>query len=132
MTSSTSTPFREDLFRVGPDGPALLAGRCPRCGRVTFPAPEMCLDCRGGDIETVELGGEAELLCATAVHMPNRHFPPGHAVGFLVLPPGVRVFAQLRQVDHKPFRSGMPMKLEIAPLWREDDNDVLAYRFVPA
>ncbi|SNR53687.1 Zn-ribbon domain-containing OB-fold protein [Blastococcus mobilis] len=131
-TSTTSTPFREGLFREGPDGPALLAGRCTRCGRVSFPAPDMCLDCRGRELETVELGGEAELLCATTVHMPNRHFPPGHAVGFVVLPGGVRIFTQLRPVEDKPFRSGMPMELEIAPLWREDDADVLAYRFVPA
>jgi uncharacterized OB-fold protein len=128
----TSTPFREGLFREGPDGPALLAGRCTGCGRVSFPVPDMCLDCRDGDIETVEVGGDAQLLCATTVHMPNRHFPAGHAVGFVVLPPGVRIFTQLRPVEGKPFRSGMPVTLEIASLWQEDGADVLAYRFVPA
>jgi len=133
VTSSTSSaPFREGLFREGPDGPVLLGGRCTRCGRVSFPASDRCLQCRGQDIEAVELGRDAELLCATTVHMPNRHFPPGHAVGFVALPPGVRLFTQLRPVDGKPFRSGMPMQLEIAPMWREDDTDVLAYRFVPA
>ena len=130
--STSSTPFREGLFREGPDGPVLLGGRCTGCGRVSFPEPDVCLGCRGRDVETVELGGAAELLCATTVHLPNRHFPPGHAVGFVVLPPGVRLFTQLRPVDGKPFRSGMPMQLEIAPLCRKGDTDVLAYRFVPA
>jgi len=131
-TSTTPTAFREGLFREGPDGPTLLASRCTNCGRVFFPVSEMCLDCRGRGLETVELGGEAELLCATTVRMPNRHFPPGHAVGYVVLPPGLRIFTQLRPVDATPFRSGMPMKLEIAPLWQVGDHDVLAYRFVPA
>jgi uncharacterized OB-fold protein len=123
-----TTPVREGLFREGPDGPTLLAGRCPGCGHTSFPATERCLECHGRDVETVELGGRAELLCATTVHRGSPRFAAGYQVGYVILPGGVRIFAPLAGT---PLEPGTALRLEIAPMWRDGERDVLAYRFVP-
>lgn len=124
-------PVREGLFRESDTGPTLLAGRCGACGRTVFPVTESCLECGHESIETVELGAEGELLCATVVHMGNGRFEPGHSVGYVTMPHDIRVFTQIAVSGDEPLPSGTPMRLEIAPLWREGEQDVLAYRFVP-
>ena len=129
---TTSVPLREGVFRETTAGPTLLAGRCPHCDHTAFPAAEHCPNCRAGDQETVELGAEGELLCATVVHMGNQHFPPGYTVGYVTMPHGVRVFSQLANVGEELPAPGTPMTIEIVPMWHADDHDVVAYRFVPA
>ncbi|PRZ43953.1 putative OB-fold protein [Antricoccus suffuscus] len=129
MTDTISV--REGLFRETNDGPTLLAGRCAQCARTVFPATERCLECGDDSIESVELGAEGELLCATVVHMGNGRFDAGHSVGYVRMPHDIRVFSQITTSGEQPLPSGTPMRLEIAPLWREGEQDVLAYRFVP-
>lgn len=125
-------PVREGFYRDTDDGPSLLAGRCARCSRITFPRTEHCLECGHDAVQPFELGGKGELLCATVVHMGNGRFSAGYGVGYVMMPHGVRVFSQLAapRGDRLP-AAGTPMRLEIAPLWREGEQDVLAYRFVP-
>lgn len=124
-------PVREGLFRETDDGPTLLAGQCAQCGRIVFPATERCLECGHDAIESVELGAEGVLLCATVVHMGNGRFEPGYSVGYVTMPHDIRVFGQITTSGDQPLPFGTPMRLEIAPLWREGEQDVLAYRFVP-
>lgn len=123
--------LRPGLYREGPDGPTLLGSRCRNCQHVHFPAGETCISCRGKDLEVVDLGGEATLFCQTTVHMKTPHFAAGYQVGYVTLPGGKHVFSQLRAVEGKPFKVGMPMKLEFASLWQEDGKDVQCYRFHP-
>lgn len=128
---TTAIPVRDGLFRETGHGPTLLGTRCDRCGRTVFPATERCLECGYDGIQTVELGGEGELLCATVVHMSNGRFAAGYSVGYVTLPGGIRVFTQIAADGEHPLPSGTRMQLEIAPLWHEDGRDVLAHRFVP-
>lgn len=130
MTSAV--PLREGLFREGADGPTLLASKCTACEHVSYPATEQCLKCGNLSTEPIELGGGGELLVATVVHMGNGRFDAGYSVGYVNMPHGVRVFSQLdASADELPL-PGTPMKLEILPMWREGEQDVIAYRFAPA
>lgn len=129
---TAAIPVREGLFRETDDGPTLLAGECGECGRIAFPISERCLECGVDGITIRELGSNGVLLCATVVHMGNGRFEPGYSVGYILMPHGVRVFSQTASDGHAPLASGTPMRLELAPLWRHGEDDVLAYRFVPA
>lgn len=123
--------LRTGLYREKPE-PTLLGSRCRACGHVHFPSTENCVACRSPEVDVVELGADATLFCETTVHMKTPRFAAGYRVGYVTLADGVRVFSQLRAVEGKPLRIGMPMKLEIAPLWQEDGQDIRAYRFYPA
>lgn len=127
-------PLREGLFRETAAGPTLLASRCTACGHTSYPPALRCLDCgREETQETIELGSDGALLCATVVHMGNDRYPPGYTVGYVTMPHGVRVFAQLAIAAGEDVPApGTPMTLEIVPMWRKQEQDVLAYRFVPS
>lgn len=129
---TTPMPLREGLFRETETGPTLLASRCTTCGHLSYPAADWCPECHSDASEIIELGGEGELHAATIVHMGNQRFQPGYAVGYVVMPQGVRIFSQLGVTGDDLPSPGTQMRLEILPLWREDDQDILAYRFVRA
>lgn len=122
---------REGLFRKDGEHAQLLGGRCKACGHVAFPQPSQCLLCRSPEVETYALGGEGELFTFTTVHQRAAHFEPPFTVGYVRMPSGVRVFSQLREIDGVNFEVGMPMRVEIASLWRDEGMDVVGYRFVP-
>lgn len=128
---TNAIPVREGLFRETDHGPTLLAARCELCGRTVFPATEQCLECGHHGVQTVELGGRGELLCATVVHMSNGRFEAGYSVGYVTMPHGIRVFTPIETDREEPLPCGTQMQLEIVPLWRDNDHDVLAHRFVP-
>ena len=123
--------MRSGIFRRTPAGDLLLGARCRRCGMVYFPSPPLCLACSANDLDEIELSRKGELFSHTTVHTRSAHFAPPYSVGYVRLPEGVTVFAPLRTTDDKPLRVGMPMALEIVPLWTEDGKDVLGYRFFP-
>lgn len=124
-------PIREGLFRETDSGPALLAGECAACGRTTFPSTSICLECGGEEVAPVALGAEGDLLCATVVHMGTGGFSPGYSVGYVVMPGGIRVFTQIVGAGEEPLPSGTRMRLQIAPLWPQDEPDILGYHFIP-
>lgn len=131
MTTAT-TPVREGLFRATDEGPTLLASRCASCGRTAFPAKPTCLACGAADPAVVELGAEGSLLCGTTVHMGNSRFQPGYTVGYVTMPHDVRVFTQIQALGGEVPPVGTTMRLELVPMWKEGDDDVVAHRFVPA
>lgn len=132
MSSSTVTvPVREGIFRDTPEGGVLVGQRCTACGQVHFPGGRMCLSCLGESLEPVDLSREGTLFCETTVHMKTAHFNPPYSVGYIALPEGLKVFAPLRSVEGKSFQVGMPMRVELAPMWEEDGKSVVAYRFHP-
>jgi len=122
--------IREGLFRHTDRGSVLLASRHRENGKVCFPA----VDTPGAadDWDTIELGNQGEVFSYTKVHMPGAHFEPGYCVGLVKMPEGVLVFTPLLEDANKPLRVGLPVNLEIAPLWQENQQNVRAYRFVPA
>lgn len=129
---SERIPLRSGLFRIGPNGPALLGSRCSNCGHVEFPAGSICVSCGKQEPREIELGPEGKLFCEATLHMPTPQFSVGHVVGYVALSQGPRVFSPLRPVEGVPFRVGMGLRLEIAPLWRDGDKEVLGYRFYAA
>lgn len=129
---STPVPIRDGLFAETDDGPVLLASECTTCGHTSFPASSLCLACGAQTQEPVDLGTEGELLSATVVHMGNGRFEPGYTVGYITMRAGIRVFGQLSSSAEGLPALGTRMRVELVPLWREPEHEVLGYRFAPA
>jgi uncharacterized OB-fold protein len=125
------TPIKEGLFIEEPDGAVLTGNKCKACGRVFFPKAEICLDCLHEKMEEVKLSRKGELFAYTTLHMPVANFKPPCAVGYVDLPEGVRIFAPIDIVEEKPFKVGMNMEMYIDTLWKEEDKEVVGYRFAP-
>jgi uncharacterized OB-fold protein len=124
-------PIREGVFRQTADGAVLIGSRCRNCQHVHFPPTKLCLECRKGELDDVELSRNGTLFSHTTVHMRAPHFNPPYQVGYVKLPEGVTIFAPLRSVG-VPLKVGMAMSVEVVPLWTENDKDMIGYRFFPA
>lgn len=123
--------LKENLFTQMDDGEALQGAKCSECGQVVFPWTDFCLNCHQQSVEVVPLSKRGRLYSFTTVYMPASGFQPPHASGFVDLPEGVRIFGPLKMVNEKPFSVGMEMEVEIGPLWKKDEREVIGFRFVP-
>ena len=124
-------PIREGMFREGPSGMILLAGKCKTCGQVFFPKTPSCLSCGNDMTEEISLSKKGKLYSYSVVQMPSSHFKPPYAVGYVDMPEGVRIFGQLDMVEEKPFQVGMAMKVYVDTLWQEENKEIFGYRFSP-
>jgi uncharacterized OB-fold protein len=122
------------LFVDDADGPRLLAGSCPACARLHFPAGALCPYCSAEGCTQVRVGPEARLWLYTAV----RSRPPGYrgevpyGFGVVELASGLRVVTRLTEARLERLRPGLPMRLVVEPLHVDDDGrPVLSYAFRP-
>jgi len=115
----------------------LLAHKCTRCGRYTFPPTTCCEHCGAWDYEAVTLSGRGKLLYASHGIAPPPH--PRFAeiapcvYGQVMLEEGVAVQAIVRGVEPTPAalralfeRGPVPVK---ATVIRTADLPVLGFEF---
>ncbi len=131
----TDVPVREGLYAVTADGPRLLGGRCPGCGRWHFPAAPDCPYCGGERCAPVPCGARGTLCLFTTVHAR----PPGYlgelpfGFGVVELPEGLRVITRLTESDPARLRPGLAMRLAIVPLHvAADGGPVVTFAYAPA
>ncbi len=123
---------REGIFVEGPEGETLAATRCRNCGQSYFPAVQPpCPNCFAEAMENVALSRRGKLFSFTTVHMPSAHLMPPYAVGYVELPEGLRLFTPLALLEGRTFTAGMEMELAIGPLWKEEEQEVVAFYFRP-
>ena len=99
-SSVSAPPVLEGLFRSDP--PALLGGRCERCGGTHFPRQSVCPHCRSEDASEVALGGDGVVYSYTVVRAAPPGFPGPvpYGLGVVDLPgDGIRVEAILLAED---------------------------------
>lgn len=123
-------PVRKDLFD-NVNGGRLLANRCGACGRTYFPKVPFCFDCLGKSMEDVILSRRGRLYSYTIGRMASSHFQPPYAIGLIDLPEGVRVLAPLMISEGESYKVGMEMELFIDKLWKDDDKQIVGYKFKP-
>jgi uncharacterized protein len=126
------SPIHEGLFSQG-DSPALIGGRCTKCGSVCFPRQRICPYCSEESVDEVNLSQTGTLWAWTAVTAP----PPGYegpvpyGFGVVELPEGVRIVTRLTESDPANLQYGQQMNLELVAL-AYDGAQVLTYAFAPA
>ena len=131
---SDPRPIAPGLFRDGPDGPRLLAGRCAACGKPHFPAAAVCPDCAADGCTEAPAGPVARLWLYTAVLTRPAGYRGEVPYGFGVveLDGGLRVIARLLEARPERLRPGLPMRLVVEPLFTDDEGrPVLSYAFRP-
>ncbi len=74
----------------------LLGGRCVNCSNCMFPPREFCDKC-GTDsaTEVMKLSRFGSLYSFTEIHVAPRGFQVPYVIGYVDLPEGVRVLAQI-------------------------------------
>ena len=127
-------PIAPRLFAVGPDGPRLLAARCPSCAALHFPATPTCPYCGAENATETLVGPEGCLRLFTVVsnRPPGYRGPVPYGFGVVELADGLRVITRLTESDPSRLRPGLAVQLVIEPLFADDDGTpVLSYAFAP-
>ncbi len=123
--------FREGIF-VSKDSTVFLKGaQCKSCKHLYFPQVASCINCFCGDFDEIVLSRKGKLYTYTVSHMPVHYFDPPHAMGYIELPEGIRIFAPLTEWEEKQLEVGMEMELVVGKLWENNENEIVGYKFKP-
>lgn len=109
-----------------------IGHKCKACGKVNFPQSELCMFCGADDYEKAPLSEEGTLYSYSITEVPVGPYKPPIIGGFVDLPEGARVYAQIRTARENVKR-GMKVKVQIGALWTDANGaDVMGYYYVPA
>ena len=135
-------PLHEGLFTWPAPNPSLIGSRCIDCGEHAFPSQDACRACSGQNMTSADLGSEGTLWTWTVQSfMPKtpyhtdetpETFRP-YGVGYVELACGLKVESRLKENTPEELKIGMPMKLEIITVRKDDEgSDLLTFQFCAA
>jgi uncharacterized OB-fold protein len=128
------TPSRS--WREIPQRYRLEAGKCAKCGTVSFPTRLVCPSCGHREFEKTNLANSGKLLTYTIIRVPPHQFEDQspYAVGIAELDDGVKLTAQVVDCDFEKLKVGMPVRIEFRKIYEEGEAGVIyyGYKFVPA
>ena len=111
------------------------AFKCQKCGKVFVPGRLICDKCRGRDFETINLSDKCKLITYTIIHTPASQFKDQspYALGICEFPEGVRLTAQLADIDFDEIKTGMELQVEFRRIQTDGHAGILSYgyKFVP-
>lgn len=113
---------------------ALRGTRCRRCEETFFPPRRVCPRCHSAaEVSDVQLGRRGRVYAVTRVVRPAAQFREPYFLGLVDLVEGVRVLAQVTPGSGDEVQIGMPVELEICPLFETPDGQrIWGHRFAVA
>jgi benzoylsuccinyl-CoA thiolase BbsA subunit len=128
------TFFHPDLLEIPQTGRPYLKGyRCGQCGKIWFPKFAHCPnpDCWSGEMEVIPLSRRGRIYSATDVFIGQpsmREYMP-LTVGYVDLPEGIRIFAQL-DGELGSFRCDDEVELTTGPVRNNAKGEpISSYKF---
>lgn len=117
--------------RLRPTFYRLQASRCCGCGLLEFPPRRHCRQCGSQETEEVQLSGRGRILSYTRVYQPARGFrdAAGSVTALIDLEEGVRVIAQLTDVDPEDVAIGQVVEMVIRRLRADQEQGLLVYGY---
>lgn len=128
------TFFHPDLLEIPQNGPPHLKGyKCKKCGTIWFPKFTPCPnpDCWCEEMEVIPLSRRGKIYSATDVYIgqPSMRGYTPLIVGYVDLPEGVRIFAQLEGKTGS-FRCDDEVELTTGPVRNNGKGEpIISYKF---
>jgi uncharacterized OB-fold protein len=120
------------LFKTKPHV-HLIAGKCKKCGKYTFPKYLVCPQCFSDEMEDAPLSKTGKLHSFTMVRRSMPEFAVPYGLGLVDFPEGVRVMAQIDKGYIEGLKLDSEMEVEIGPVRKgKDGKDQHSYKFKPA
>lgn len=111
------------------------AATCVTCGKIHFPPRLVCSACRGTTFARTTLAPEGAVETFTIIRVPPAGFTAEtpYAVGIVRLDDGVKVTAQIVDVDLDELQIGQRVRIEFRRVQKEGEAGILCYgyKFVP-
>lgn len=118
-------------FREIPQRYRLEAGKCKKCGQVYFPPRLICPECKAQEFENIRLNPEGKLLTYTIIRVASDIFSlqTPFAVGIIELKDGVRLTAQIADIELDKVKIGMSLKLVFRKIQDEGASGLHCYGY---
>jgi uncharacterized OB-fold protein len=109
----------------------LEAGKCKKCGNISFPPRLICPKCKGKNFETVKLNDEGVLKTFTIVRVASDKFSKEtpFAVGIVELNDGIKVTTQIADCDLEKLAIGQKVKLVFRRIQEDGKAGILCYGY---
>ena len=113
----------------------LEAAKCKKCGKVYFPHRLICRECKCREFTTINISPIGKLISYTVIHTPASQFKDEspYALGICEFPEGIKVTAQVVDIDYHEIKTGMDLQIEFRRVQTDGPEGVLCYgyKFVP-
>lgn len=128
---ATSAYWRTRLHRY-----RLVGNKCQSCNKVFFPPRFVCPYCGSIKLEEYKLPDKGRLLEYTIVYSAPKGYESitPYVVGIVELEDGVKVLAQITDVDINDVKEGMEVEVSIRRLPEQLEGGMICYtyKFRPA
>ena len=120
----------------------LVAQRCKDCGRLAFPAYELCPYCSSANTERTFLSQDAAVLSASDTYAPVPPYKPPFTLAMVDIDNEVRTIVRVERGDGRLPEKGDKLSLRFGKLFEEEEFDrktkntetieVIGYYYIPA
>ena len=108
---------------------------CKKCGAKYFPPRKVCIKCGSREMEEYTLSEKGRVISWTVVRYPTEEFKDyaPYVLGLIELDDGIRLVAQISDVNLEEIRTGMRVRLTIRRAFEESESGIIRYvfKFVP-
>ena len=103
--------------------------RCGSCGSIQYPPRTACRSCHSRELQPHPLSGRGTIFSYTQVGQPPQGFAGPYLVAMVQLEEGVRVTAQLTDVEPQEVEIGLPVEMVVRRLREYGPNGYLVYGY---
>ncbi len=108
--------------------------RCTACEVIHFPPRERCETCRSTSLESHLLSGRGTVYAYSEVAQAPAGFTAPYVVAMIELEEGMKITAQLTDVEPRDVKVGLPVEMVTRRLQEKGERGyiVYGYKFRPA
>ena len=109
----------------------LQGKRCKDCGNLSFPPRLVCRKCKSRNCEPYEFIGKGTLYSYTTIYQAPDRFDQmaPYTVGLVDLEEGVRITAQLTDVQPEEIQIGMKLEMVIRQIYEDGPKGPILYGY---
>lgn len=109
----------------------MRATRCTQCRATHFPPRTRCHLCRSDQVEEARLSGRGRVLSHARVYQPARGFrdAAGSVTALIELPEGLRLIAQLTDVEPDEVQPGLEVEMVVRRLRADQEEGMIVYGY---
>ncbi len=113
----------EEFYRLLEEG-KLMASKCRRCGKKTFPPRPVCPECYSADLEWVELPKQGRIVTYTIIHVapPMLQKLAPYAVAVVKLDDGTPIIGMVKGIA-EPGQIDVDTRVEVSSEKPEETPD---------
>ena len=109
----------------------LTAGKCHKCGAISFPPRLVCPKCQGKKFDMIRLADEGKIVTYTVIRIASDKFSKEapFAIGIVELNDGVRVTAQITDIPAEDLKIGQQVKMVFRRIQEDGKAGIICYGY---